>query len=148
MSEASSLCTAYLVPSCDAHNSEYLAERDKRRAFITGFTGSAGTAIVTRDMGYLWTDGRYHLQAAREIDHNWKLMKVGATAESNQCTHAQVCPSIRGFYLQEGLPETPTRGEWLLDNLKTGDVVGVDPCLITQAEWSRLHQKIHHAGIR
>ena len=45
---------AYIIPSCDAHNSEYIAECDKRRAFITGFNGSAGTAIVTASKVYLF----------------------------------------------------------------------------------------------
>ncbi len=53
---------AYVVPSADAHNSEYLADRDQRRAFISGFDGSAGTAIVTAAEALLWTDARYHLQ--------------------------------------------------------------------------------------
>lgn len=78
---------AYIVPSSDAHNSEYLASRDERRAFITGFTGSAGTAVVTEKSACLWTDGRYHIQAAEEMDDNWTLMK-------------------------EGVAETPSRGDW------------------------------------
>ena len=53
---------AYLVPTEDAHQSEYVAECDKRRQFLTGFTGSAGTAVVTRTAAALWTDGRYHTQ--------------------------------------------------------------------------------------
>ena len=53
---------AYIVPSCDAHDSEYLADVDQRRRYITGFTGSAGTAVVTSSKALLWTDGRYHLQ--------------------------------------------------------------------------------------
>ena len=57
--------------------SEYLAAVDERRAFLTGFTGSAGTAVVTQTEACLWTDGRYHLQAAAEMDHNWTLMKDG-----------------------------------------------------------------------
>lgn len=54
--------SAYIVPSSDAHNSEYLAEHDKRRAFVSGFTGSAGTAIITSKNALLWTDGRYYAQ--------------------------------------------------------------------------------------
>ena len=54
--------SAYIIPSCDAHNSEYLASCDERRAFISGFDGSAGTAIVTAKEALLWTDGRYFLQ--------------------------------------------------------------------------------------
>ena len=53
---------AYLVPTEDAHQSEYVAECDKRRQFLTSFTGSAGTAVVTPTAAALWTDGRYHTQ--------------------------------------------------------------------------------------
>ena len=53
---------AYIVPSRDAHNSEYLADTDTRRAFVSGFDGSAGTAIITLDKARMWTDGRYYLQ--------------------------------------------------------------------------------------
>lgn len=66
---------AYIVPWADAHNSEYLAPCDKQRAFISGFTGSAGTAVVTQKEACLWTDGRYYLQASQELDENWTLMK-------------------------------------------------------------------------
>lgn len=53
---------ALMVPSEDYHNSEYLADCDKRRQFLTNFTGSAGIAVVTPSSALLWTDGRYHLQ--------------------------------------------------------------------------------------
>ncbi len=56
--------SAYIVPSNDAHNSEYLAEHDKRRSFVSGFTGSAGTAIITAKNALLWTDGRYYAQVS------------------------------------------------------------------------------------
>lgn len=68
---------AYIVPSGDAHQSEYLAPCDQRRAYLTGFTGSAGTAVVTEDQAALWTDGRYFLEAERQLDHNWHIMKDG-----------------------------------------------------------------------
>ncbi|KDR67798.1 hypothetical protein GALMADRAFT_257642 [Galerina marginata CBS 339.88] len=68
----------YVVPSEDAHGSEYVAASDKRREFISGFSGSAGQAIVTRNSAYLFTDSRYWLQAQDEIDHNWTLIRCGA----------------------------------------------------------------------
>lgn len=84
--------------------SEYIAECDKRREFISSFTGSAGSilfynhnilksfvagvAVVTADNALLWTDGRYHLQASEQLDHNWTLMK-------------------------QGLPEVPSLIEWI-----------------------------------
>lgn len=57
--------SAYLVETQDAHNSEYVADHDKRRAWLTGFTGSAGTALVTASKALMWTDGRYFLQVSR-----------------------------------------------------------------------------------
>ena len=56
---------AYLVPTDDFHASEYVGDYFKCRKYITGFTGSAGTAVITEDMAGLWTDGRYFIQAAR-----------------------------------------------------------------------------------
>lgn len=76
--------SAYIVPSCDAHNNEYLALSDRRRAFITGFTGTAGTAIITLEHACLWTDGRYYLQASQQIDSNWTLMKEGLPSTPSQ----------------------------------------------------------------
>lgn len=69
--------SAYIVPSVDPHNSEYLAECDKFRPFISGFDGSYGTAIITDNEAILWTDGRYYLQATEQLDSNWKLMIEG-----------------------------------------------------------------------
>lgn len=58
---------AYLIPSDDFHQSEYVGDYFKARAFITGFTGSAGTAVITKDKAGLWTDGRYFIQAEKEL---------------------------------------------------------------------------------
>ena len=55
---------AYLVPTADYHESEYVGTYFKARTYITGFTGSAGTAVITQDEACLWTDGRYFVQAA------------------------------------------------------------------------------------
>ncbi|RKP23946.1 hypothetical protein SYNPS1DRAFT_23960 [Syncephalis pseudoplumigaleata] len=65
---------AYVVPSEDAHQA---TDCDKRRQYISGFSGSAGCAVVTRDAAALFTDGRYFLQASQELDDNWTLMKQG-----------------------------------------------------------------------
>ncbi|KAF0307274.1 Xaa-Pro aminopeptidase 1 [Amphibalanus amphitrite] len=115
---------AYIVPSSDAHGSEYLAACDERRAFLTGFTGSAGTAVVTQTHACLWTDGRYHLQAASEMDHNWTLMK-------------------------DGLPGTPSQGEWLSEVLPSaGGSVGVDPRLLSSRLWDTLSAELAAGGHR
>ncbi|XP_052834495.1 xaa-Pro aminopeptidase 1 isoform X2 [Octopus bimaculoides] len=99
-------------------NSEYIAPCDARLKFISGFTGSAGTAIVTDTKAALWTDGRYHLQAQQEVDENWEIMK-------------------------DGIPDTPTKTEWLVKEIPTGGNVGTDPCLISAVEWDRLHTELH-----
>ena len=75
----------YVIPTSDAHNSEYVAAAHKRREYISGFSGSAGTAVVTADDARLWTDGRYFLQAEKELDASagWKLMKVCLASSAN-----------------------------------------------------------------
>ena len=69
---------AYLVPTADFHESEYVGEHFKCRQFITGFTGSAGIAVITMDQARLWVDGRYFVQAAAEIAGSQvEMMKMG-----------------------------------------------------------------------
>lgn len=85
----------YLVPTADFHQSEYVGEHFKMRQFLTGFTGSAGTAVFTQEGAYLWTDGRYFIQAAKELEHTpVRLMKMGEPG----------VPTITDF-LEEQLPE-------------------------------------------
>ena len=59
---------AYMVPTADFHESEYVVEYFKARKFITGFTGSAGVAVIGQEEAWLWTDGRYFIQAANQIE--------------------------------------------------------------------------------
>lgn len=90
----------YLVPSADNHQSEYVGEYFKSRAFLTGFTGSAGTAVITKDSAGLWTDGRYFIQAERELaGTEIKLYKMG-----NPCV-----PTVEEF-LDSALPMHGTLG--------------------------------------
>lgn len=113
----------YIIPSEDAHQSEYTSPVDGRREFISGFTGSAGVAVLTRELGSLneeqeglaclATDGRYFTQAANELDFNWNLLKLNT-------------------------PNTPTWEQWAVDqaamlSLDSGELVniGVDPKLLT-----------------
>ncbi|NWS55248.1 XPP1 aminopeptidase, partial [Chunga burmeisteri] len=112
---------AYIVPSGDAHQSEYIAPCDCRRAFISGFDGSAGTAIVTEQHAAMWTDGRYFLQAAHQMDNNWTLMKMG-------------------------LKDTPTQEDWLVSVLPEGSKVGVDPFIIPADQWKRMSKALRSAG--
>ncbi|HLX53174.1 MAG TPA: aminopeptidase P family N-terminal domain-containing protein, partial [Aquella sp.] len=104
----------YLIPATDAHNNEYLPECWQRRSWISGFTGSAGEALVSLNAGYLWTDGRYTLQAERELDSKfYTLMKQ---------------PLI-----------TSETEEWLMDNL-AGKTLGVDPRVVGIARAEKLEQ--------
>jgi Xaa-Pro aminopeptidase len=111
----------YVVPSEDAHASEYIAQCDARREFISGFTGSAGCAVVTLDQAALATDGRYFNQAAKELDHNWTLLK-------------------------QGLEDVPTWQEWCAEQSAGGKAVGVDPSLLPASAAKKLAEKIHKSG--
>ncbi len=69
---------AYIIPSSDPHQSEYVPERWKSRTWISGFTGSAGTVVITPDKAHLWADGRYHIQAADQLQNTEiELVKWG-----------------------------------------------------------------------
>ncbi|KAI0035561.1 peptidase M24, structural domain-containing protein [Vararia minispora EC-137] len=68
----------YIIPSEDAHQSEYVAQADKRREWISGFTGSAGQAIISHENAYLVTDSRYWIQAKKELGPGWSLIPAGA----------------------------------------------------------------------
>jgi Xaa-Pro aminopeptidase len=86
---------AYIIPTSDFHESEYVGDYFKARKYMSGFTGSAGTLIVTLTQAGLWTDGRYFLQAARQLaDTGITLYKMGEEG----------VPSIEEF-LQENLPQ-------------------------------------------
>ena len=92
----------YIIPSSDSHQSEYVAEYFKGREFISGFTGSAGTLLVGLEEAYLWTDGRYFIQAEKELEgKEISLMKMRT-------------------------PGYPTIDEWIKDNVKENKVVGFD----------------------
>ncbi|EJD05517.1 Creatinase/aminopeptidase [Fomitiporia mediterranea MF3/22] len=108
---------AFVVPSEDAHFSEFPSRSDARRAFISGFDGSAGCAIVTSSDAYLFTDGRYFLQASKQLDKNWTLMKTG-------------------------LPGVPTWQEFLSDKLEKERHIGIDPTLISAADAQTLRKSL------
>jgi len=113
---------AYIVPTADMHQSEYAPNFLARREYLSGFTGSAGTAIVTQSDALVWTDGRYFLQAADELGPEWTLMKAG-------------------------LKDTPKISEWLGKELKEGQRVGIDPYLHTINEVKDLKEALSKAGI-
>ena len=97
----------YVVPTDDFHQSEYVGEHFKARAYITGFTGSAGTAVITLDEAGLWTDGRYFLQADKQLE--------GTTI------------TLRKM----GEPGVPTIPEYLAEALPSGGTLGVDGRVIS-----------------
>ncbi|TMS17745.1 Xaa-Pro aminopeptidase 2 [Larimichthys crocea] len=103
---------AYIIPGTDAHLSEYIAPRDNRVAFMTGFTGSAGTAVVTKTKATLWTDSRYWVQAERQMDCNWELEKD---------------VSIRSI------------AEWLITEVPPGGTIGFDPFLFSLQTQENYH---------
>ncbi|KAF2718313.1 putative Xaa-pro aminopeptidase P [Polychaeton citri CBS 116435] len=117
----SSLLRKTVVPSEDAHSSEYIAHTDARREFICGFTGSAGTAVISLDKAALATDGRYFNQASKQLDTNWTLLK-------------------------QGLQDVPTWQEWTSEQAEGGRIVGVDPTIITAPEARKLGEKIKKKG--
>ncbi len=93
---------AYIIPSSDSHQSEYTGEHFKSRQWISGFTGSAGTVVVTQNKEMLWTDGRYFIQAEKEI--------VGSEIE----------------LFKMGEKNVPSINKYLEQNLKDSQIVGFD----------------------
>lgn len=105
---------AYVVFTQDAHQSEYVAPYWKVREFLTGFTGSAGTLVVTSKEARLWTDGRYFLQAQSQLE--------GTGIE----------------LMRDGEPGVPTWEKWIRENLEKGAKVGMDGRTLSMAEAKRL----------
>jgi Xaa-Pro aminopeptidase len=114
---------AFMIPTADAHISEYVSEHDKRRSFISEFHGSAGTALVTQTEALLWTDGRYFLQATKELPPHWTLMK-------------------------QGLPDVPTLQDWCAANLKPQQTLGFDPYLIPLGQFKTFVEVLNDAQVK
>ena len=91
---------AYIVPTSDFHETEYVCDHFKAREYMSGFTGSAGTCVFTADAAKLWTDGRYFIQAAKQLEGSGiELMRMGDEG----------VPTIEA-YLREALPAHATLG--------------------------------------
>ena len=100
--------SAYIIPTEDFHSSEYVGEYFKAREYMSGFTGSAGTLVVLSDQAALWTDGRYFIQAAEQLQgSSITLMRMGQ-------------------------PEVPTIAEYLRDHLMEKSTVGFDGRTVTE----------------
>ena len=115
--------SAFIVPSTDPHSSEYVSEHWETRKWISGFTGSAGTAVITLEDAGLWTDSRYFIQAEEQLEGT----------------------GIRLF--KERLPETPSIAEWLTSILKEGDKVGIDGWVNSHQEAQSLCNELKTNGL-
>lgn len=114
---------AYIVPSADNHQSEYVGEHFKSRAFITGFTGSAGTAVITQNEAGLWTDGRYFIQAEKELSGS----------------------DVRLY--KSGTPGVPTIEEYLDKVLPENGILGFDGRVISMSEGKHYAEKYAYKNI-
>jgi Xaa-Pro aminopeptidase len=113
---------AYLIPSSDPHQSEYVPQCWQRRPWISGFTGSMGEVLVTLREAGLWADGRYYLQAEAEL--------AGS-----------------GIHLYRmGQPGVPTLNEFLEKNLSKGESLGIDPQTVSIRRAREIEQALHGAG--
>lgn len=115
---------AFIVPSTDPHSGEYVPEFWESRKWISGFTGSAGTAVITDETGGLWTDSRYFLQAASQLEDTGIML------------------------FKDRLPETPSIAEWLGSVLSPGDKVGIDGWVNTTAEAENLQKQLQVYGLQ
>lgn len=114
---------ATIIPRTDAHLSEYISDHWHVVRYLSGFTGSAATMVVTLDKALLWTDSRYFLQAAQQLEGTGiELMK-------------------------EGLPDTPDIPTWLCDHLKAGATVGIDGMTFSIAACESLDETLAAHGI-
>lgn len=114
---------ACIIPSADPHLSEYLAAHWKLREYLSGFTGSNGTLVITAECACLWTDSRYYLQAEKEL--NTELFTIQ----------------------REGETETPTIVEWLKTNLQVGETIGVDGSLFAASTLRDWNEEFKRNGI-
>ena len=115
---------AWISPSSDAHQSEYPTEYDKCRRVLSGFTGSAGTLLVMKEEAFLWTDGRYFLQAENELkDSGIILMKMGE-------------------------PGVPSLDELLEEKMKKDEVLGFNGSLLSFSEGKVIAGKVVKNGVK
>ena len=110
----------YMVPTADFHNSEYVGEHFKARAFMSGFTGSAGTLVVTKDFAGLWTDGRYFLQGEKQL--------AGTVVELQKM----------------GEPGVPKIVDFVVENTPENGVAGFDGRVVMFGEGKEIATKLKH----
>ncbi|CAN8018454.1 unnamed protein product, partial [Ixodes persulcatus] len=112
----------YIIPSEDAHKSEFVPNHYKRRQYITGFSGDTGTAVVLKGSAALWVEGRYMLQAEEQLDCNWVLMNGGQT-------------------------DVPVIEEWFKSNLHGSSKVAIDSRVVPFQEYRKMEENLHPFGI-
>ena len=112
----------YIVPTDDVHQDEYVGDHFKARVYITGFTGSAGTALITETEAFLWTDGRYFIQAAKELE--------GSTVELMKMSE----------------PGVPTISQFLKEHVKPGQTLGFDGRTLSMDEGTGYRDAAEKAG--
>ena len=115
--------SAFIIPSTDPHSGEYVPEHWETRKWISGFTGSAGTVVITLEDAGLWTDSRYFIQAEEQLEGT----------------------GIRLF--KDRLPETPSISEWLGNVLKKGEKVGIDGWVNSHHEAQSLQNELSKNGL-
>lgn len=115
--------SAFITPSTDPHAGEYVPEQWKSRRWISGFTGSAGTAVVTLDQSALWTDSRYFIQATEQLAGTGYLL------------------------MKEKIEGTPSITDWLGTVLPPGSVVAVDAWVNTTSEVEHLQNELKAYGL-
>uniref|UniRef100_A0A158Q6Q6 Xaa-Pro aminopeptidase n=1 Tax=Elaeophora elaphi TaxID=1147741 RepID=A0A158Q6Q6_9BILA len=104
-------------------NSEYISKRDSRVRFLTGFSGSNAFALITRKEAMVWTDGRYFIQAQTELEPGWKLMK-------------------------DGIPDSISTTDWMIQNLSKGSRVAFDPQLYRHGKFDHFIYNVIHLPLK
>ncbi|KAK5650517.1 hypothetical protein RI129_001546 [Pyrocoelia pectoralis] len=114
---------ALLVTSDDDHQTEFVSNYDKRREYISGFSGGGGDVIITMNKAILWADGQFYQQANDELNCDWLLM-------------------------QDGNPLVPSQAEWLISEFPGGARIGADPKLIAADYWNSLEYELQQKSLK
>lgn len=114
---------AFIIPSSDNHGSEYVSDYFRVRQWISGFTGSAGTVVITEKEAHLWVDGRYFLQGEQQIQGTEYVLE------------------------RMGEPGVKTYAQWICDNVKSGGTVSFNGKVFTVAELHDLERTFREKGI-
>lgn len=115
---------AFIIPSSDNHGSEYVSDYFRVRQWISGFTGSAGTVVITEKEAHLWVDGRYFLQGEQQIQGTEYILE------------------------RMGEPGVKTYTQWICDNVKTGGTVSFNGKVFTVSQLHDLEESFKEKGIK